>query len=462
MTYRHLGGAALPAIALALSLALLLAAPSTAHAGNRSTYFVGGRAAGMAGAFTAFGDDGSAAWYNPAALSVIDRNSFDLSASAYGFEIVDVPGMVQTTLGGRTHDSDYHTSALAIVPTSLDAVFRLSRPGAAVRHTLAFSVLVPLQRNISQSFEFEEPEARYRQKFRLADQVSRYYVGPSYGVWLNENVSVGGSLFAVYDQVKSTASAYFHQDDPLGDPPLDSFFLSQQSQDGMILGLSASAAVHLRFGGFRLGAQIRSPVFRIYTSAEETNVAASVLTPLAFDGTASDFSDEDRSISEWGFDQSAPLSATLGLGWDVPRSWRAGVDVTWHSSLELQNAPDFRDTVNVSVGAEVWLSDTIPLSFGFFTDFSPQGELADFGDRQMDYLGGTLAVSFLSPYKIVESEKTDEITFATTVGLHYAYGFGEAVGMLFYFDVPEGDIEFPRRDATGHDIHLFVGSTVRY
>jgi hypothetical protein len=34
------------------------------------------------------------------------------------------------------------------------------------------------------------------------------------------------------------------------------------------------------------------------------------------------------------------------------------------------------------------------------------------------------------------------------------------VGILFDFDRSLSDL--PRRAATGHDIHLFVGSTVRY
>jgi long-chain fatty acid transport protein len=453
------GRSAAVRVALAVTLWAALDAP-VAHAGNRSTYFVGGRAAGMAGAFTAFGDDGSAAWYNPAALPSTNRHSFDLSASAYGFELIDVGAMVRTTLGQRTNDSDFSASALAIVPTSLDAVFRLSDRDARVRHALAFSVIVPVQRNISQTFEFAEPLASYKQKFRLADQVASYHIGPSYGVWLNEHVSVGGSLFVVYDQFESTASAYFHRDLTTGGAPLDWFFLSETSEDGLVLGLTASVAVQLRFDGFRLGAQLRSPVMRLYTSAESTNVNAVVQTVPDFPRTESDFTDDDRSISDWGFEQVAPLSLTLGLGWDVPQSWRLGVDVTWHSSAALANAPDFRHTINVALGGEVWLTDALPLSFGLFTDFAPQEDIAGFGERKMDYYGGTLAVSFLSAYAVADSEKSDQITFATTLGLHYAYGSGQAVGILFDFDRSLSDL--PRRAATGHDIHLFVGSTVRY
>jgi len=440
--------------------ALWAAAPPAARAGNRSTYLVGGRAAGMGGAFTAFGDDGSAAWYNPAALPSTNRHSFDLSASAYGFEIIDVPAMVRTTLAQQQHDSEFHASALAIVPTSLDAVFRLSARDAAVRHSLAFSVLVPAQRDIAQTFEFEEPLADYRQKFRIADQVASYYIGPSYGVWLNEHVSVGGSLFAVYEQYKGAASAYFHRDLADGETPLDWFYLMEASEDGIVLGLTASAAVQLRFDGFRLGAQLRSPVMRVYTSADATDVNAAVLTPPDFPAASSDFADSDRSTSDWGFTAAAPLALTLGLGWDVPQSWRLGVDVTWHSSLALDDAPDYRHTFNVAVGGEVWVTDHIPLSFGFFTDFAPEDAISDFGERKMDYYGGTFAVTFLSPYAVTGSEKTDRITFATTIGLHYAYGFGEAVGLELDFDAAQS--LQPRRDATGHDVHLFVGSTVRY
>ena len=440
---------------------LLLAAPH-AHAGNRSTYLLGGRSAAMGGAWTAFGDDGSAAWYNPAALSLIDRHSFDLAASAYGFEIIKVPNMVQTTLQQNTKRSDFSSSALAIVPTSLDVVYRITAPKADIRHVLAFSVLVPIQRNISQTFEFSDDAAFYKQKFRIDDQETRYFVGPSYGVWLSKSVSIGASLFAVYDQVRSSASVYLHQNLAAQDgTPQDWFILVDQTADGMSLGLTAAGSVHLRFGGFQIGAQVRSPVFRIYSSVDVTDIQAGVLSAAVLPTPQSEFVDLDRSESAWGFRAIEPLAVTLGLGWDVPRSWRLGVDVTWHASLVNEDAVDYRNTFNVAVGAEVWLTDSLPLSFGIFTDFAPEEGLEGFGSRKMNYYGGSVAITMLSPYDVRESEKTDRITFATTIGVHYAYGTGTAVGMAFDLNT-SFDPTYPERTASGHDVHAFVSSSVRF
>ena len=447
---------------VALLAIVLLVVGRPVEAGNRYTYFVGGRAAGMAGAFTAFGTDGSAAWYNPAALSLQERHSFSLSASAYGFEIFDIDGMVRTQLGGETHSSDYSSTSLSIVPTSMDTVYRLSDADADTRHVLALSVLVPTQRDIAQTFEFNEESFAYHQKFTLKEKFARYYVGPSYGVGLGDHVSLGASLFVVYDQYAGSSGVYFHIDQSAGEVPRDWFAVLDTNVDTMSFGVIAAAAIHLRFGGWRIGAQVRSPIFGVYSSSDVTEVEALVDPITDPSQTSSDFRDEEGSSSSWSFTVRSPTSIALGLGYEVPGRWRVGIDVIWHSTYESKRESVYlRNTVNVALGAEVFVTETIPLSFGFFTDFHPENRMVQFGARQVDYYGGTFAVSFLSPYDVVGSEKTKRITFSSTVGVHYAYGFGEAVGLLHVLD-GDNPFQLTKRPLTGHDVHVFLASTVRF
>jgi len=63
---------------------VVLATPVRARAdeANFRPYVVGGRAAGMGGAFTALADDGSAPYYNPGGLTFVRRSQL---ASAYEF-----------------------------------------------------------------------------------------------------------------------------------------------------------------------------------------------------------------------------------------------------------------------------------------------------------------------------------------------------------------------------------------
>src|SRR5215468_11845785 len=69
---------------------------------NFRPYLVGGRAAGMGGAFTALADDGSGGYYNPGGLAFIRASSLSFSLNAYGL----VGGKVKDALGDG-HDFSY-------------------------------------------------------------------------------------------------------------------------------------------------------------------------------------------------------------------------------------------------------------------------------------------------------------------------------------------------------------------
>src|SRR5512138_3371041 len=62
---------------------------------NFKPYIVGGRAAGMGGAFTALADDGSGAYHNPGGLAFTRSSSLSFSVNAYGL----VGGTVKDALG---------------------------------------------------------------------------------------------------------------------------------------------------------------------------------------------------------------------------------------------------------------------------------------------------------------------------------------------------------------------------
>jgi uncharacterized protein UPF0164 len=70
--------------ALCAVLAVAAALRARADDSNFRPYVVGGRAAGMGGAFTALSDDGSGPYYNPGGLAFVRRSQLSLSGSVYG------------------------------------------------------------------------------------------------------------------------------------------------------------------------------------------------------------------------------------------------------------------------------------------------------------------------------------------------------------------------------------------
>src|SRR5438105_2420245 len=125
-------------LAGALLLASAVAFCARADDSNFRPYVVGGRAAGMGGAFTALADDGSGPYYNPGGLAFVRRSQLSLSASVYGL----VGGSNADALGDG-HDFNYR--GLNIFPVSTSAVWKLSDSGSPEGEgtALALSVFVP-------------------------------------------------------------------------------------------------------------------------------------------------------------------------------------------------------------------------------------------------------------------------------------------------------------------------------
>src|SRR5437899_2112704 len=99
-------------------LANVLAPGSRADDSNFRPYVVGGRAAGMGGAFTALADDGSGPYYNPGGLAFVESSQLSLAASVYG----RVSGTSKDALGDG---HDFQLSNLNAFPMATAGVWKL-------------------------------------------------------------------------------------------------------------------------------------------------------------------------------------------------------------------------------------------------------------------------------------------------------------------------------------------------
>jgi len=103
------------------AVVLLLAAASARAQGiesNFQPYIVGGRAAGMGGAFTALSDDGSGGYHNPGGLAFTRTSSLSFSVNAYGV----VGGTVKDALGDG---NDFVYRDLNVIPVATSGIKKL-------------------------------------------------------------------------------------------------------------------------------------------------------------------------------------------------------------------------------------------------------------------------------------------------------------------------------------------------
>lgn len=476
------------------ALALALALPRPAAAGNRFTFPVGGRASAMAGACTALADDPATAWWNPAGLGWVERSSLDLSTSAYSLQMVRIPEFLRTRLPSGDYASSFSANPFQVVTPAVTYVWKIGDwaaeapppPGAAaadpglpapppatrrtatgpVRHAVAFSVIVPVSESFSQSASFGSDEAPgpFHQRFSLSRKYTEYHIGPSWGARFGDLLSFGLSLFGIYATEEARATFAVNQEAVRdgGTEPVSHFGTLNADASSTMLGLAVQAGLQIRpISGLRLGLGVRLPILRVYGKASGTTLQTASVDP---DGNLVPVFEDAEIRQGAGAAFTWPLSLTLGLAWQTPRVFSISVDVDYTTAWNFGGAR-IRNHVNGRLGVEAFLAPRWILGFGAFTDVAPGrpfGNVANesFVDLRMDFFGGTLAVTYLSPYVVVGSDKTDRITFSSTVGARYAYGSGRIVGMdLDYTGGPTGNAFKAIRT---HEISLIVGSGVRF
>lgn len=164
---------------------ILLMSGAPAYAGGLSTPGQGARALGMAGAFTAVADDGSAIYYNPAGISQGDGTLVEASLAAIS------PRLRYTTPGGATETSDKQALAPA---------FFLARR-LTDRLSAGLGVYAPYARDAELHDDLSNGFAWQRSKMVRTD------LGAVVAWQMNDTLSIGGGLVAGFSQVDRSIPA---------------------------------------------------------------------------------------------------------------------------------------------------------------------------------------------------------------------------------------------------------------
>lgn len=437
------------------------------HAGNEHTFPIGGRAAGMAGAYAAMAEEASVAWHNPAGLGFNERYSLDVSATAFFLQVVRVPELVRTSLPSGDHADPFHVTTFQVVPTSLTYVYRIGAPShdAATAHSLALSVFVPRSEKFAKAMTLDSSEVEpgsgaafdYHQKMHLQVERTVYHLGPSWGMRIGRHAAVGASLFATY--TLQTLRAGFNLDVRSASGQ-NYFFVNSGDLSVTEIGFEPVLGAQVRLAGerLRLGLTLRLPGFRFLRSSQGSWLEAHALPP----DQDNVYEEPTLHRTEWGFQMASPFSATLGAAWNEPRRFTVSADVDVVAPFSDRDAGvDDRFRVNGRAGCEIYIGPHHAVSAGLFSDVAPERSVTGFAQTRIHFVGGTFAFSFLSPYDVTGSEKTDRITFSTTLGLKYAYGFGEVMGLDLDPLALSGETErLASKPIRVHDISVLIGSSL--
>jgi hypothetical protein len=438
MTRRSPLASALLAVAGTLTIA------RAGRAQNAEQFYFSDDAAMTAGAVVAYPDDPGGLWYNPAALGGVHRGRVSLSGSVISVRARTVPGALEVDAGPSRRSLDLSATNLISTPHAFTLLF-----GPSDETTLGFGVYVTTRDvQSADSHALAAPltspaGALLDERVDLLTNITKVSFGPAIGVTLARDLRLGFALFGSLMEATVASEAFVGIDAP-GSPQAlaaDSTRLSASAW-GLALtgGLQWDATRRVHLGLF-----LRSPevVLSGGGSTLRTIVTAEGGTPRA--ATTADDLDAAPGLSE-------PPRFVLGAALDVAPSLRLGVEVALATGLD--NAAlfvDQRPVVNGRIGLKWTVSDQVALGAGVFTDLATSSALgATLGQSRVDYAGGTLGGTLLTPLAVLGSTGRDALVLTTTIALRYSAGWGEAralssdgvsldgrsVGVLFHDFMP--------------------------
>ena len=395
-------------------------------------YVLGLRTAGMGGAAAAFGHDSAMGWLNPAGFARLDQGHLSLSANVGMVEQVRVDRYfsVSEPLAGKLGISTseartgFNSSEVTVFPNSIAYVLPI---GDEDKHFLAFSVLVPYQRNrniaSNITWDFAGTKMRARETTTVRD--IQYEIGPSYAGRFGK-VAVGISALARFFQADKETNLSQHS----WSAQLRAMSMSTTTAKGRgrLLGLDAVAGIQLGpYSGLSFGLAAHAPSVSISGSYSHSSEGLYSYVQEGVDGEATL---DAREFETDNFTMKTPAWFTFGIGYEKEESFALAADVSYYlpvseysmvkgdeeilsldttrsaftllydSSLDVKR--QLESTFNVNVGVEVFLSERLILRAGYFSDFTPAKEFPesyersfqDMGSIRVDRHGGTFGLGY--------------------------------------------------------------------
>lgn len=440
-------------------------APRVARADNTEPFFYSDDAAMTGGAVVAVTRDAGAIWYNPAGLGGVKRGQIDLSGSAFGVRIRNVPNALGTNLPGGRQSVSLDSADIFSAPHAIGLVRHLSDEVA-----MGFGLFITARdiRTAQSQVDVSGPAltdptvtGRYRQRLDLSIDETRYHVGPAIGWQISPGLRIGASLFATYGKQNGFTQYALaaEADTPAG--PSRQAALAQVRLAFSYFGVQPQAGIQWEpTSDGSLGLLVRAPELLLSSSADGASLQTSGAIVPGQPGEAQ-FLLEKPAVSFPAFTMVAPARFIAAAARRVsPRTWM---------SAELDVQAPFRNSgieqstvINARAGGRFAISDKLSAGVGIFSDRAPEPRLgSNFTDERVDHYGIATGLELRTPLSLTENPAADALVLSTTVAVKYAIGFGsvraEEIDVVSTGPVPVREV-----DVVYHTIVPYIGSGILF
>lgn len=358
---------------------LLLGGPAAADDLHYEDFRYGQRAMGMGGAVIGFVAEPVAGFYNPGGLAFLGRTTFSGSVSYFGTDRRSVErGGYFEGLDDFVGRQDSESGGLLTLPSSS----ALMKTFAGGRHVVGYSTYLvsDSRERFADRIDRDDRALGFDLDRTVDDRTT--YMGPSYGLRVNDRLGLGVSLFYARRQARSTSilAARFDTDDDRVFDGLWQFTESFNTTDGALL--ARFGAMWRPDPAWSLGLIVSTPSLALHGtgtySIREINTSPEVLEPgEVYAGLYEEsFSDTARTAH--------PLHVGLGAAWIGERLTvgvsgnlylpveynRLGGEAAEDETVDVVNGVRRDLTVNGALGVEYHIVEAVPLRAGVFTNLS--------------------------------------------------------------------------------------------
>lgn len=371
--------------------AALLAHGSEARAqANPRSAPIGGRSALMGGTGVALARDGSAPFLNPATILNISDSGLAFSVNFYTFQATDLgtfhqPGAVDTARYGALSlpNTSLDSSRADALPSTLCLFLTIGHWGDNVeqpepdtghrkgRRKLA-ACFGSLERQAfsatASGYSGDSGSVHATQAVSIQRSWNRIYVGPSYSVYVSDDVAIGAALDGIGTLASSTWSVDTLVTGARGGTSASAYDTAMSAYS---IDLGAMFGLMWRIDDARVfGASISTPALHLFGHYDGT----AGLQSSGPGGTAK------LDTSSGGFSAPPPVRVGLGVGSETRRLRLEGdvgayLPLTDLAHVDVQTQPNpppvkSQPAVDAAIGAEYFVSPGFSFLGGASTDFT--------------------------------------------------------------------------------------------
>jgi long-subunit fatty acid transport protein len=361
---------------------------------------IGDRASGMGGAYTAISDDASGLFYNPAGIVFVTDRNFSASVNAYA---------AQT----KTYDNVIAGKPFVRRSSALLAnYFGIVRPVGDFKFGFSYAVPDSVGEDLDLTVNNVAATTPFDFTINLSNRDNTYNYGPSFAASINNDLSVGITLYIHQREVLLIQNQFIARQDDTNQWT-NSYFKLSETGLRPIIGLTWSPVEKLSLGAtvsttilFKSSASLQSTCVDTLTP---TNCNATVPTaPVPF---------QIPTLTSFDAKRKYPVRAAIGAAYFASSNLLLSTDLTYHTAVDDPVFNNKVATLDVAVGSEYYLSKQWAMRAGLFSNVANtppiQAGVTNIEER-INLYGGSLSFTRFTGDSSV------------TLGGSVSYGAGQA------------------------------------